>query len=108
MDGVRHKLPNRVGDAAKEGRLGTFFDLAKEDFRSVSGQVRAAEHCVVGFEYGGSGLAVNCAELIKMLITRMPSCHPCIAGSLETLKALLTLWLRVVKRARSMFLINKN
>jgi hypothetical protein len=48
-DGVRHKLTICVGVAAKEGHLGTFFNLAKEDFRSPGGQVQAAEHCVVCF-----------------------------------------------------------
>ncbi len=42
-----------------------------------------------------------------MSITCMPACHPCIAGLLETLKALLMLALRAVKHARSMFLIDK-
>ncbi len=63
-DDICHELPVHVGVAAEEGHLGTFFDLAKEDFRSVGGRARAAEHCVVCFEYSGCGLAGDCAELI--------------------------------------------
>ncbi len=48
MDGIRHKLPIHVGVAAKEGCHGAFFDAVEEAFRSVGGQVWAAEHCVVG------------------------------------------------------------
>ncbi len=42
-----------------------------------------------------------------MSITCMPAYQLWIAGSFDTLKASLTLALRVVKHARSMFLINK-
>jgi hypothetical protein len=79
-DGVRHKLPICLGVAVKEGCLGTFFNAAKEDFRSVSGQVRAVEHCVVGFKYGGCGLTEDCAKLIDNVNHHMPAHHPCIAG----------------------------
>ncbi len=63
-DGICHELPIRVGVAAKEGHLGAFFHAAEEDFRSIGGQVGAAEHCVVGLKYSRCRLAIDCAELL--------------------------------------------
>jgi hypothetical protein len=54
----------RVGVVAKEGRLGTFFDSAKEDFGSAGGLVWAAEHCVVCFEDCRCRLVVDGAQLV--------------------------------------------
>ncbi len=62
-DGIRHKLPTRVGVAAKEGRMGGFFDAVEEDFMSVGSQVGAAEQCVIGLKDGRCGLAIDHAEL---------------------------------------------
>jgi hypothetical protein len=72
-DGIHYKLLISVGAVAKEGHLSTFFDSLKEDFGIVSGQVRAAELCVIGFEDGGCGLAIDCAELIKN-VDHLPTC----------------------------------
>ncbi len=85
-DGICYKLQIHVGVAVKEGRLSIFFDSAKEDFRSAGGWVRGVEYCVIGFEYGGCGLSVDCAELIKNidhLHASMPSLYYQVIGDLE-------------------------
>jgi hypothetical protein len=65
MDGICHKLTIRVGVAAEEGCLSTFFDLAKEEFTSIGSQVRDVEHCVVCLNDCRCRLAIDGAQLVQ-------------------------------------------
>jgi hypothetical protein len=78
-DCISDQLAICVRALPKEGRLSTFFNPSKIDFRSISHQIGATKHSVIFLEHGQSRLAEDHSQLIKN-INHTHACTPILNG----------------------------